>query len=582
MEFKGKTREQLLKEIDLLKVEITELEKPETERKQAEEELKESEESYRGLFNNATEAIYIQDKDGFLVDVNDGAVEMYGYPREFFIGKTPEFLSAPGKNDMKKVFEMIQKAFTGVPQQYEFYGLRKNGEVFIKDVQLNSGTYFGEQVIIAYARDITERKKAENIQKALYNISNAVNTSETFEGLYKIIRSNLGTVIDTTNFFVALYDEENDTLSLPFEVDEIDFFKTFPAGKTLTSLVIKTGKPIFANKQLQDKLAKQGKIDIIETRSEIWLGVPLKIENKVMGVIAVQSYDDPNLYTEKDIEILSFVSEEIALAIKHKQARNNFEKAHEELKGLHKNLQKKVAKAVKDLRKKDLIIYQQSRLASLGEMICNIAHHWRQPITAVGVIIQSYEDAFEDGTLDMDYIEKHTDIIMDILTKMSRTIDNFRFFFKPDKAKENFDLKEIILKTLLFLESSFKYNKINVSSDLAEDCIINGFPNEFSQVLLVIFANNKDELVERNIKKRKIKITLKKIEDKCVLKISDNAGGITKEVLPKIFDPYFTTKEEGKGIGVGLYMAKMIIEKNMGGKLTARNIKNGEEFRIEV
>ena len=582
MECKGKTREQLLKEKELLKVEITELEKPETERKQAEEELKESEESYRGLFNNATEAIYIQDKDGFFVDVNNGAVEMYGYPREFFIGKTPEFLSAPGKNDMKEVFKMIQKAFMGVPQLYEFYGLRKNGEVFVKDVQLNSGTYFGEQVIIAYAHDITERKKAENIQKALYNISNAVNTSETFEGLYKIIRSNLGTVIDTTNFFVALYDEENDTLSFPFEVDEIDFFKTFPAGKNLTSLVIKTGKPIFANKQLQDKLAKQGKIDIIETRSEIWMGVPLKVENKVMGVIAVQSYDDPNLYTEKDIEILSFVSEEIALAIKHKQARDSFEKAHEELKGLHKNLQKKVEKAVKDLRKKDIIIYQQSRLASLGEMICNIAHHWRQPIAAVGAIIQNYEDAYEDGNLDMEYIEKHTDIIMDILTKMSKTIDNFRFFFKPDQVKENFDLKEIILKTLQFLESSFKYNKINVSSDLAEDCIINGFPNEFSQVLLVIFANTKDELVERNIKDRKITILLKKIEDKCVLKISDNAGGISKEVLPNIFDPYFTTKEVGKGIGVGLYMAKMIIEKNMGGKLTASNIKDGEEFRIEV
>ncbi len=134
-----------------------------TERKQAEEELKESEESYRGLFDNATDAIYIQDKDGFFVDVNEGAVKMYGYPREFFIGKTPAFLSAPGKNDMKKVLKMVQKAFMGEPQLFEFYGLRKNGEVFPKDVQLNSGTYFGKKVVIAFARDITERKRAEEL-----------------------------------------------------------------------------------------------------------------------------------------------------------------------------------------------------------------------------------------------------------------------------------------------------------------------------------------------------------------------------------------------------------------------------------
>ncbi|MBU0711743.1 PAS domain S-box protein [bacterium] len=132
-----------------------------TERKRAEEDLKESEKSYRGLFNSTTDAIYVQDKNGFFIDVNDGAVKMYGYPREFFIGKTPEFLSAPGKNDMKKVLKMVQKAFMGEPQRFEFYGLRKNGVVFPKDVQLNSGTYFGEKVVIAFARDITERKRAE-------------------------------------------------------------------------------------------------------------------------------------------------------------------------------------------------------------------------------------------------------------------------------------------------------------------------------------------------------------------------------------------------------------------------------------
>lgn len=140
-------------------------------RKQAEEQIKGSEESYHGLFNCALDAIYIQDKNGSFVDVNKGAEQMYGYPREYFVGKTPEFLSAPGKNDMKKVLKMVQKAFMGEPQLFEFYGLRKNGDVFPKDVQLSGGTYFGEQVVIAYARDITERKKAEQeLKKRLHEL----------------------------------------------------------------------------------------------------------------------------------------------------------------------------------------------------------------------------------------------------------------------------------------------------------------------------------------------------------------------------------------------------------------------------
>ncbi len=152
-------------------------------RKQDMEELKGSEKSYHGLFNSALDAIYIQDKDGFFVDVNDAAVEMYGYQREYFVGKTPEFLSAPGKNNMKKIFKIIQKAFMGEPQLFEFYGLKKNGEVFPKDVQLSSGTYFGENVVITYARDITERKKAEQeLKKRLHELEIFYNATLGREG----------------------------------------------------------------------------------------------------------------------------------------------------------------------------------------------------------------------------------------------------------------------------------------------------------------------------------------------------------------------------------------------------------------
>ncbi|MCD4731448.1 MAG: PAS domain S-box protein [Bacteroidales bacterium] len=136
-----------------------------TDRVKVQEALLISEESYKGLFNNATDAIYIQDKDGKFVDVNMGAVKMYGYPREYFIGKTPDFLSAPGKNDMNVAAMLIQKAFLGEPQKFEFWGIDKNGRIFPKEIRLNKGSYFGEDVVIAFAQDISERKQAMDALK---------------------------------------------------------------------------------------------------------------------------------------------------------------------------------------------------------------------------------------------------------------------------------------------------------------------------------------------------------------------------------------------------------------------------------
>ncbi len=140
---------------------ISERIKEEKELKIAKDKVEESEKNYRGLFDNVNNAIYIQDKDGYFLDVNQGVIEMYGYPKEYFIGKTPEFLSAPGRNDLTKIFKIINNAFSGKAQQFDFWGIRKNGEVFPKIVRTQRDTYFGENVVVTFAIDITERKKSE-------------------------------------------------------------------------------------------------------------------------------------------------------------------------------------------------------------------------------------------------------------------------------------------------------------------------------------------------------------------------------------------------------------------------------------
>ncbi len=553
-----------------------------TKRKKAGEQIKIQRAYFENLFEYAPVAIAVVDNNDYVLQINNEFTNLFGYTKNEAQGKrindlvVPEKLKMNGQNATKRVTN-------GETIYFETIRQTKDGRKFDVSI-IGKPIFYKREQLAVYAiyRDISTRKTSQKIQKAIYNISHAANTTTNLQKLIEKIRNFLGTVLDTTNFYIALYNEEKDLLTLPFIVDEKDEAISFPAEQTITGYVIKTGKPLLATKKDIENLIKASKTTIVGTLAEVWLGVPLKIEEKIIGVIAVQSYTDKNLYSKKDLELFEFVSREIAIAIKRHRAVENLRNTNSELRILKTTLEKRIRYAVKELRQKDIILIQQSRQAAMGEMIGNIAHQWRQPLTAVGAIIQSYEDAYEDGVLDMAYIEKHTDLIMDILTQMSRTIDDFRYFFRTNKMKSNFNIKSVVLKTLKFMESSFKFNNINLALDLAEDCELEGFPNEYSQVILVILTNSKDALLEREIKDKKIEISLREFKKKTVLRITDNAGGIKKEILQKVFDPYFTTKEVGKGTGVGLYMSKTIIENNMNGKLTCKNVAEGAEFKIVI
>jgi PAS domain S-box-containing protein len=429
--------------------------------------------------------------------------------------------------------------------------------------------------------DITKQKRTENTQKVLYQISNAVNTIDNLNELFSKIRNYLNQIIDTTNFYIALYNENTDTITLPYSVDEIDEHESFPAGKTLTKYVIQTLKPLFADYGVIQELENKGLVEEIGTPSKIWLGVPLIVENKPIGAIVVQSYEDENLYDKDDIELLAFVSEGIALAIKHIQAHEQLKRTNAELKILKENLQKQVDGAVHELRNKDHLLIKQSRHAAMGEMIGNIAHQWRQPLAAVAAIVQDIEDAYEYNELNEKYLADSVEKTMKQLNYMSRTIDDFRNFFKPNKEKKQFSIPKILEDTINFIEKSFSYHNIKINFQVKKDSKVNGFSNEYSQTVLNILNNSKDAIVGNKISHGKIDIVAD-INEKgqSVVNIKDNGGGIPAEVIDKIFDPYFSTKKQGKGTGIGLYMAKMIIEENMGGEIIAQNINNGVQISL--
>lgn len=240
--------------------------------------------------------------------------------------------------------------------------------------------------------------------------------------------------------------------------------------------------------------------------------------------------------------------------------------------------------AVENLRRQEQLLIQQSRLAAMGEMMVNIAHQWRQPLNVVGLIVQGLSFSSRMGAIDKQEIETQTAKAMELILHMSRTIDDFRDFFSPDKAKEQFSTKEVVDKVLSLLDGDLQILQVKVDTESEENecCYVEGFRNEFLQVVLNIVTNSRDALRDRKITDPKITIRLFKESGHSVLTIADNAGGIDEEIMDKIFDPYFTTKGPDKGTGIGLFMSKTIIEKHMGGTLRVKNTPDGAEFRIQI
>lgn len=238
--------------------------------------------------------------------------------------------------------------------------------------------------------------------------------------------------------------------------------------------------------------------------------------------------------------------------------------------------------AIEELRKKDEVLMQQSRQAAMGEMIGNIAHQWRQPLNAVGLLVQDLTLSYEYGNFSKAYLDQSTQKIMQMVRHMSQTIDDFRNFFTPDKQKTVFDPNKVIERTLALIDGSLADKGIKVEVTSGDVPSISGYPNEFSQVLLNIMTNAMDAFSERTCPAPQIRVGVSSQQGKTVVTIADNAGGIDEDILHRVFEPYFTTKEQGKGTGIGLFMAKNIVEKSMGGSLTARNTGGGAEFRIEV
>ncbi|HFS82537.1 MAG TPA: GHKL domain-containing protein [Epsilonproteobacteria bacterium] len=261
-----------------------------------------------------------------------------------------------------------------------------------------------------------------------------------------------------------------------------------------------------------------------------------------------------------------------ALVQLSEQLEDEVERKTKELQELNETLEEKVRDAVNDLQLKEQLLQQQSRFAQMGEMLSMIAHQWRQPLGAISASTVGIQTKMALKKYDMEeasdrekfesYLTKKLEAIQEYVRLLSDTIEDFRKFFRHEKERKVLQINEPIERVLHILESLIEKNSITIVKTLQSEKKLAVLQNEFMQVVMNILTNASDALVENREERREVSIHTYDTEESVVVEICDNGGGISEEIVGKVFDPYFSTKDEKNGTGLGLYMSKLIIEEH--------------------
>ena len=255
-------------------------------------------------------------------------------------------------------------------------------------------------------------------------------------------------------------------------------------------------------------------------------------------------------------------------------------KLNRKLAELHQKLETKMQNEIEKNRQQQLLILQQNRLVQKGETISMIAHQWRQPLNSLSLLNQTFLMKYKSSQVTEKVIEDFTRSSHRLIHQMSKTIDDFRNFFQKEKEKVLFSVPQIVLHAVSIIKPVLDNENIIIKIDIEKEFFYTGFPNELGQAIINIINNAKDALCAKEKNKKHITIHCIQKKDAVEIKICDNGGGITEEILPQIFDPYFSTKLDKQGTGLGLYMSRIIIEEHMHGKLKVFNQNDGACFVI--
>jgi len=488
-----------------------------------------------------------------IIECNDRLAKMFGYKneREFLSYNTLKFMPPTqnsGESSIKKMLKKLKKA-SKQTISFEWIQTKKNGNSFWVEITLIPVEIDKEKMIYGVWRDIDERKKTE---KKLKEDAKQI----------KALQEKTKIALLGTNSGTWEWNLINDVIASSVESKMIVGYTEQEYGELFWQDIVHPDDLKLIMLILQNTLnLKEKNIEAtyrVKHKNGKWVWLMSR------GVI---EYDE----NQKPVNIVGVNTDITAI-----------KKAEDEIKRINSNLEKEIVKQLNILRQKDQQLLHQSRLAQMGEMISMIAHQWRQPLTAISATSGAINLKAQLNRLDKDMAIELSSKISNYSQHLSSTIDDFRDFFKSNKEKKETNYNEIVQNVLGIIETSITNKNIEIIKELNTDDTFNSYPNELKQVIMNLIKNAEDVLLEKKIKNPTIHIKTYKQDDKLILEISDNAGGVPKDILPKIFDPYFSTKTKKDGTGLGLYMSKTIIEEHCNGTLSVSNSDVGAVFRVEV
>ena len=508
--------------------------------KKAREALVQSEEKFRLLVEHAPVGISISNLDGKFQAVNKAYCDIIGYSNNELLNMT--FMELTVEEFRKSTIMTIDKLFEErieeerVEKQY----IRKDGKII--DVVIHTAIKRDAdgkpEYLIGLLQDITETKKEEKVKSVIYNIANATDKTQNLNEFIVEVKNELSKVIDTNNFYVALYEKETDTITLPFIKDEKDKFSSFPSGNSITAYVIKTKKPLLATKETVNELTQSGKIEIVGYPSEVWLGIPLKSKEEVIGVLALQSYVDKNAYNTSDINMLEMVSHQVSISIERKKAELDLREALEKAE-------------------------ESDRLKSA--FLSTISHELRTPLNAILGFSELINGDMEKNEI-VDYVElinKSGQLLFEIIEDILDVTDIESG--KSKVTKEEFNIDSVLQDLYSEIESiqakekkqhlKIKYNSPADSKDIA--CFTNR--PKFNKILILLLKNaikfTDEGYVEYGFKPEK---------EELVFYVKDTGIGISEDEQDIVFKEFRQvddshTRKYG-GIGLGLTLVKKLTE----------------------
>tara|TARA_R110001583_G_scaffold67308_3_gene192551 strand:+ start:2538 stop:4592 length:2055 start_codon:yes stop_codon:yes gene_type:complete len=512
------------------------------------------------VFSHSNDVTFMTDKAGIITFINPKFTEIYGYTPNEIIGKvTPRILNSTTEEQKFKKFwkKILNKESIS---DFAYTNKCKNGSLISMEGSVDPIIDSNNELIgfLAIQKDISERLRNEKIQNVLHNISNAVHTTHNLTELLKLIQFYLSSIIDTTNFYIALFNSEKDEITMPFFTDEVDKLKSFPEGKTLTEYVIKTKKPLLASAKKLNELVHENQIEIIGTFPKIWLGVPLLIDKVINGVIVLQSYKDSNAFTKKDEELLVFASDQISLSIQNKKIEEDLKIALE--------------KATESDKLKTAFLQ-------------NISHEIRTPMNG----ILGFSSLLKDPELSGEKQQAFIDIITKSGERMLNTLNDLMDLSKLETGQVHLRLTKIhVNEELEMLYSFFKpeAQTKNLYFNL-NNPVLNASPSiETDKEKLYAILSN---LIKNAIKYSKyggIDFGYTQKQDFLEFYVLDSGIGIAEHRKNAIFERFIQAdihdSDAYDGAGLGLSISKSYVEM-LGGKIWVDStVGQGSKFYFTI